>query len=871
MQCLMGNGSRWPKLLIICLLLFQGMVLAQKEGKSAMKINEWLQAGPVKMPLPVFHGDKFKLKDLLKFEPLDINGLRPAPTTKLKWNQNSSLTWMPLQGGEEGIKIEVSSGDPNPQIAYLATYLDAHRWTKAEMTVRSPHLFKVYLDGENVTSKETSEKEEAKDAKYTTKLSTGKHPLIIKLLVDPENSRPAQVQVSLDIDEKFGETPLTVSTSPEEIMSIHRLLDGPKVSGVSISPDGELAAVTVSEFQPEDGSRKSWLELRRVSDGVLQQTFRGKTALGSVDWAPAGKKFAYVENEKEKSTLWIVDLEKGTAVDLLKDIKEFNGYSWSPEGSFIIYSVGEKPEEDKRGVKRLESPRDRWPGFRTKSFLYKVNYPEGTCQRLTAGALTTSLSGISPDGSKLLFTTTADDFQERPYTQTILCILHLGDLSVDTLYQGGWLSSAQWSPDGKRLLITGAPSLFGGMGQKVPEGMIPNDYDTQAYLYDLSSREATPLTRDFDPEINDAVWDNSGEIIYFVATDRDYKRLFRYTLKTPKFELVNSGVDVIDQFDLAKNRPVAVYFGSGVSSPHQAFIIDLKKNQYHLLSDPGASDFEDVVFGEVKSWTFTNDQGREIDGRVYYPPHFDPDKKYPAIVYYYGGTSPVTREFGGRYPKNLFAAQGYVIYVLQPSGATGYGQAFAALHVNDWGNLAAGDIIGGTKKFLEAHPFVDKDRVGCIGASYGGFMTMSLLTRTDIFAAGISHAGISALSSYWGEGFWGYLYSSVATANSFPWNRRDIYVDQSPLFNADKVNTPLLLLHGDSDTNVPPGESDQFYVALKLLGKEVEYVEVTGQNHWILDYKKRIVWQQTIFAWFDKWLKDQPQWWEDLYALEKDK
>ena len=225
----------------------------------------------------------------------------------------------------------------------------------------------------------------------------------------------------------------------------------------------------------------------------------------------------------------------------------------------------------------------------------------------------------------------------------------------------------------------------------------------------------------------------------------------------------------------------------------------------------------------------------------------------------------MTRDFGGRYPKNLYAAQGYVVYVLQPSGATGFGQEFSALHVNDWGIIVADEIIDGAKKFLAAHPFIDEKRVGCIGASFGGFMTMLLQTRTDMFAAAIAHAGISSISSYWGEGYWGYLYSAVATANSFPWNRKDIYIDQSPLFHADKIKTPLLLLHGSVDTNVPPGESRQLYAALKLLGREVELIEVEGQNHHILTYNKRIKWTKSIIAWFDKWLKDQPQWWEDLY------
>ena len=98
---------------------------------------------------------------------------------------------------------------------------------------------------------------------------------------------------------------------------------------------------------------------------------------------------------------------------------------------------------------------------------------------------------------------------------------------------------------------------------------------------------------------------------------------------------------------------------------------------------------------------------------------------------------------------------GYVVYVLQPSGATGFGQAFSALHVNDWGKITAGEIIEGTKKFLDAHPFVDKKHVGCIGASYGGFMTELLLTKTDIFAAAVAHAGINLIPHYWGEGYWG--------------------------------------------------------------------------------------------------------------------
>ena len=252
-------------------------------------------------------------------------------------------------------------------------------------------------------------------------------------------------------------------------------------------------------------------------------------------------------------------------------------------------------------------------------------------------------------------------------------------------------------------------------------------------------------------------------------------------------------------------------------------------------------------------------------GLIARPTNFDPNKKYPMIVYYYGGTSPTNRALEMRYSMHMYAALGYVVYTLNPSGTTGFGQEFAARHVNAWGLKTADEIIQGTKLFCKEHSFVNEKKIGCIGASYGGFMTQYLQTRTDIFAAAISHAGISALSSYWGEGYWGYGYCSVANAGTYPWNAPEFFTKQSPLFNADKIKTPLLLLHGNADTNVPIGESIQMFAALKILGKTVEFVQVDGENHGIVGYQKRIGWQNTIYAWFAKWLKDEPEWWKALY------
>ena len=278
------------------------------------------------------------------------------------------------------------------------------------------------------------------------------------------------------------------------------------------------------------------------------------------------------------------------------------------------------------------------------------------------------------------------------------------------------------------------------------------------------------------------------------------------------------------------------------------------------------SELADVEFGKMEEWNFTASDGTEINGYACLPPNFDPSKKYPLIVYYYGGTSPSLASITTPYSPQVFASRDYVVYILNPSGTYGYGQEFAARHVNAWGKRTAEDIIEGVKAFCKAHPFVNDKKIGCCGASYGGFMTQYLQTLTDIFAAAVSHAGISNVTSYWGEGYWGYSYNKIAAAKSYPWTDPDLYTKQGSLFNADKIHTPLLLLHGSVDTNVPIGESIQLFNALRILGRTVELVTVDDENHIITDFDKKLIWQDTIMAWFAKYLQDDPSWWDELYG-----
>ncbi|MEM6511301.1 MAG: prolyl oligopeptidase family serine peptidase, partial [Pseudomonadota bacterium] len=391
------------------------------------------------------------------------------------------------------------------------------------------------------------------------------------------------------------------------------------------------------------------------------------------------------------------------------------------------------------------------------------------------------------------------------------------------------------------------------------------NYDGQLYLLSRDGKQATPLSKEFNPAIGQLNVLKNGDALIKV-TEQDTVQLYQFDLSKKRFNKVNTGFDVVEQVSYSHERtPRILVTGTTASTPQQLKQLSLGKSRAKVMWDSKPICYENTHVASLEEFNFTNKDGIEIKGRVYLPHDLDSNKQYPALVYYYGGTSPVTRGFTGRYPFNLWAEHGYVVYVVQPTGATGFGQEFSAKHVNAWGEYTANDIIDGTKAFLDKYSFVDSKRVGNLGASYGGFMTMLLATKTDMFSASIAHAGISNITSYWGQGWWGYLYSAEASKNSYPWNNPTLYSQHSPVFHADKVTTPLLLLHGDSDTNVPVGESHNMYTALKLLGKDVDLIEYKGADHQIFARDKRFDWWNTMLAYFDKNLKDQPQWWQYLY------
>ena len=747
----------------------------------------------------------------------------------------------------------------------ISFFVSADGYGKGKIKVTSPNMLEIYVNNERKNTK-TGVSDSLKNAGSLEHAFNGfvnSNRIVIKLLSSANDKIDPAVKIEFQPEKSDSLLAYSFATEESRWINITDILDGTRVLNSSISPSGNMVLLRLAQTLP-GGKRNNFVQVYEAkSDRII---FSEKSDRSQLAWMPKSDLLSYVsdgENGKTMFTLNPLTSEEKIIAENLPD----ENFSIAPDEKSMFFSKKNTLSvSNPTNLKRLLAPDDRQPNYRNRYFIYRYFFDSGLIQQITYGKESAWINDISADGKNILFSTGKELITERPFRTSSMHLLKLESMQIDTLWSDEkYASTAQFSPDGKQILITGGGESFNGIGLNIVPNQTSNSYNTVAYIMDLKTKKIDPITKNFNPTINSAVWSKNNHI-YFCVSDKDCENVYTYDPKAKNFEKLPLREEVVRSFSIADNGLVATYTGQSQNNANRSYLINLKNKQSNIISDPYAERLSKLKLGEVKSWNFKSKSGDTIEGRYYLPPNFDASKKYPLIVYYYGGTSPTQRVFESTYPLHVYAAQGFVVYTLNPSGTTGYGQEFAARHVNAWGIRTADEIIEGTRRFATAHPFVDAAKIGCIGASYGGFMTQYLQTQTDLFAAAVSHAGISNIASYWGEGYWGYLYSGTASAGSYPWNNPDLYVRQSPLFRADKINTPLLLLHGTADTNVPIGESIQMYIALKILNKPVEFIQVESENHAIYDYDKRIQWNYAIYAWFTKWLKGDSRWWDSMYG-----
>lgn len=758
-----------------------------------------------------------------------------------------------------------SSGD---YLYLLQAEIMADRYTKGKLRAGSDAMFSVLAGDEEIIRKNTSE-DSLSSASFKEKelvLEPGDVSTItVKAIVSAkENASPASLRLEFIPDKDYADSDVKAASAIKHRFLLENTVDGDRVRSTSISPDGKYVIISHSVMSGKD-------KFRRYS--TLNDLRTGKMISGALpersSWTP-GSQLVYTEKEPD-GTYSLYQYSLPTLVPELK----YRGlptdnFDWSPDMKYLIYTDVDEGVKESGPLRRYISQDDRIPGNRSRASLKKYDLATGLSQTLTFGNHSTSLLDIAPDSRHILYMTTRETPSRYPFQYGYLLQLDVNTMKVDTIVaDNAFLNNAMYSPDGKKIAVMGSPRCFGNIGVNAGNQPTVNDFDYQLYILDPADGSVKCMTRDFNPSVFGAPrWNRADGQIYFLGCDGFLRKLYKLNPANGKITNLPLDCDLAGNFSIGDSESTWLsYTGEGYTYAGKAYLLNLKTGKSSVLADPLARELASLDFGKSEDWKFTASDGTVIDGTFTLPPDFDPSKKYPLLVYYYGGTSPSQKSMSHPYVPQLYASRGYVVYVVNPSGTYGYGQEFSARHVNAWGKRTADDIIEGVKEFCRQHPYVNDKKIGCFGASYGGFMTQYLQTQTDIFAAAVSHAGISNVTSYWGEGYWGYTYNTIAAAESYPWTDPELFTRQGSLFNADKIHTPLLLLHGTADTNVPIGESIQLFNALKILGRDVEFISVADEDHVSGGYpwEKRQLWQNTIMAWFDKYLKDQPQWWNEMY------
>lgn len=847
--------------LIILFILF---VPALKSETITIPIDKLLYSGPVQYLTPVIldsfdvNKNKFSNDELFKQNFFDYNKTNPKEGDTLLLYSNK-LIWYKVAPDKKGW-FSMDTKSPCATYNYFVTYLEVKEFTELNIDIETFNDMYVDIQGKkNEFIKPKKDGSETK--KITIKLEPDVYKITFKVLAN--TSKLIKFKTAITVNKNLQDM-VFFKDNPARPLHIKDLFSGESISSINLSPTGDYALMSMTR-QLGEGKSESLTEYwNMLSDYSIP--FNPSKDASNYSWGKDDFEVYYTDTKDSETSIWQYDFKAGKKKELIGGLKEFAFYRISPTYDFIIYGVNEELKDDKSVLKKVEGMEDRQKEFRKRTQLYLLDLKSLASERLTYGKQSVQIFDISSDGKKLLCGISEPNYTKEPFSKNTVFTIDLSTRQISYLWKDNPYSiDCQFSPDNTQLLCTGGAEAFGNIGVNLKDSLIPNNYDTQAYIYTIKNSIVQPVTKNFNPSIAAAYWNQYDNLIYFLVQEGTYKKLYKYNPILKKYDNIPISEDIVMSISLSKKSPGAVVLAQSSQNNTRAYKLNIQTKNYTLFSAPSDKYLKDIKFGKIEEFDIMNSEGDTIQGRIHYPSDFDSTKKYPVIVYYYGGTSPVGRNFDGRYPFDIYTAHGYVVYCLQPSGTVGYGQNFSAQHVNNWGKTTADEIIKGTKEMLAAHPFCTADKVGCMGASYGGFMTMYLMTRTDMFACAISHAGISSISSYWGEGYWGYLYSTEASKNSYPWNNAKLYTEQSPLFNADKVKTPILLLHGDRDTNVPTGESIQFYTALKILGKEAELVLIEDTDHFVQKYEQRIKWNNTILGWFDKYLKGRPDWWNDLY------
>lgn len=413
-------------------------------------------------------------------------------------------------------------------------------------------------------------------------------------------------------------------------------------------------------------------------------------------------------------------------------------------------------------------------------------------------------------------------------------------------YNLGYDDKPKFSPNGKYIAWT---------------SMKHDGYEsdrTRLCVYEFSTGSKTYVTETFDSGVNDFVWDDNSKELYFSGVWHGKTNLYKTNLKGEVSKITDEVCDyTLVDVDSRQNKLLTKK--QSMSMADDIFFVDIKKGTSYQLTNINESIYNKLTFGEVKErWVKTVDGKQELCW-VIYPPHFDKNKKYPTLLFCEGGPqSPVSQFWSYRWNFQIMAANDYIIIAPNRRGLPGFGYEWLTQISGDYTGLCMKDYLSAIDDICK-EPYVDKDRLGCVGASFGGYSVYWLAGNHDKrFKCFIAHDGIFNTQQQYleTEEMWFPNWDMGSAPWVKPGGEMQKVYSESPHLFVDKWDTPILCIHGQKDFRIEYTQAESAFNAARLRGIPAQLLLFPDENHWVLKPQNAILWQRTFFRWLDKWLKN---------------
>lgn len=650
------------------------------------------------------------------------------------------------------------------------------------------------------------------------------------------------------------------------------------MTGLRLSPDGSRAIYASQRVDKETEKKFSNLFVIHLPEGENRQFTFGDQNDSKPEWSPDGKMIAFLSNRIEKERppqIYLIPVSGGEARKLTDFKGAINQFSWSPDGKKILLTAvkfdeemleREKDEQKKklgvvaRHIDRLFYKMDGY-GYlpKERKHIWTVDVNNGEMKQLTDHEIyDENDASWSPDGERIVF---VSNRSLEPDSDTAAVDLYTfpvegGEFTKIETPRGS-KSDPVFSPDGKWIAYYGAEDdgkmykntslwLVPADGSRAPRNLTEKyDFDvTQGVINDMGSTENMP-----------PVWDAKSKQIYFRICKHGSSLLKRISIDDGgETTIIGPGGD-IGSITLDEKQEKLCYFWGKLDDTGQVYIKDLETGETCKLTEHNQDLLSELDLGQIEEIWFENENGDQIQGWILTPPGFDPGKKYPAILEIHGGPWAM---YGNFFMHEFYylAAKGYVVFFSNPRGGKGYGEEHAAAIHRNWGEPAFNDLMAFTD-LVVAKGFVDPERLGVTGGSYGGYMTNWIIGHTDRFKAAVTQRCVSNLISMWGSGDLNYIFEKEF-GNKAPYEDIQTLWDNSPLKYFGNVKTPTLVIHSEMDLRCAIEQGEQVFVALKRLGVDTEMVRFPEEPHGLSRVgrtDRRIARLGHILRWFDKYLK----------------